>query len=243
MARALSDDLRERVLQASTDGSSAWQSAARFGGGISTAIRWIARTRLGETKAQVQGRRRTSRLDAHEAFIVGLLEERRDITLNEMMSRLSDERSVVIGHSALSAWLRSRGWSFKKSPPMHWSRSVPTSEAVTGLVRDTARSRSRTPCFRRRDRSLDQDGPPVRSGSVRRALPSRDSHGHRKTTTFAGALRLSGMTAPFVYDSAMNGAVFLAYVEQVLVPTLRPVGRRARGDRTGWRDTLVPAAL
>ena len=28
------------------------------------------------------------------------------------------------------------------------------------------------------------------------------------------------MTAPFVYDGAMNGSVFLAYVEQVLVPTL-----------------------
>lgn len=30
------------------------------------------------------------------------------------------------------------------------------------------------------------------------------------------------MTAPFVYDGAMNGVVFLAYVEQVLVPTLKP---------------------
>ena len=47
-------------------------------------------------------------------------------------------------------------------------------------------------------------------------------HGHWKTTTFTGALRLTGMTAPFVYDGAMNGNVFLAYVEQVLVPTLEP---------------------
>ena len=45
-------------------------------------------------------------------------------------------------------------------------------------------------------------------------------HGHWKATTFTGALRLTGMTAPFVYDGAMNGTVFLAYVEQVLVPTL-----------------------
>ena len=45
-------------------------------------------------------------------------------------------------------------------------------------------------------------------------------HGHWKTTTFTGALRLTGMTAPFVYDGAMNGNVFLAYVEQVLAPTL-----------------------
>jgi transposase len=47
-------------------------------------------------------------------------------------------------------------------------------------------------------------------------------HGHWKTTTFTGALRLTGMTALFVYDGPMNGAVFLAYVEQILVPTLAP---------------------
>jgi hypothetical protein len=47
-------------------------------------------------------------------------------------------------------------------------------------------------------------------------------HGHWKTTTFAGALRLTGMTAPFVYDGVMNGPVFLASVDQVLVPTLKP---------------------
>lgn len=47
-------------------------------------------------------------------------------------------------------------------------------------------------------------------------------HGHWKTTTFVGALRLSGVTAPMTLDGAMNGAAFLAYTEQVLVPTLRP---------------------
>lgn len=46
-------------------------------------------------------------------------------------------------------------------------------------------------------------------------------HGHWKTTTFTGALRLTGMTAPFVYDGPMTGNVFLTYVEQVLLPTLR----------------------
>lgn len=47
-------------------------------------------------------------------------------------------------------------------------------------------------------------------------------HGHWKTTTFVGALRLTGMTAPMVLDRAMTGAWFLAYAEQVLVPTLTP---------------------
>ena len=47
-------------------------------------------------------------------------------------------------------------------------------------------------------------------------------HGHWKTTTFTGALRLTGMTAPMVLDGAMNGVAFLAYVSQVLAPTLSP---------------------
>jgi transposase len=47
-------------------------------------------------------------------------------------------------------------------------------------------------------------------------------HGHWKTTTFTGALRLSGMTAPMVLDGPMNAEAFRAYVEQVLAPTLLP---------------------
>lgn len=47
-------------------------------------------------------------------------------------------------------------------------------------------------------------------------------HGHWKTTTFTGALRLSGLGAPMVLDGPMHGAAFLAYVEQVLAPTLQP---------------------
>jgi transposase len=47
-------------------------------------------------------------------------------------------------------------------------------------------------------------------------------HRHWKTSTFVGALRLSGLTAPLVIDGAMNGETFRAYVEQVLAPTLCP---------------------
>jgi transposase len=49
-------------------------------------------------------------------------------------------------------------------------------------------------------------------------------HGHWKTTTFVAALGIGGMTAPTVVDGAINGDLFLAYVEQQLVPAL------SRGD-------------
>jgi transposase len=47
-------------------------------------------------------------------------------------------------------------------------------------------------------------------------------HGHWKATTFTAGLRLTGIAAPMVLDGPMNGVVFLAYVEQVLVPELKP---------------------
>ena len=47
-------------------------------------------------------------------------------------------------------------------------------------------------------------------------------HGHWKTTTFTAGLRHDGIAAPMVLDGPMNGEAFLAYVEQALVPELRP---------------------
>lgn len=51
-------------------------------------------------------------------------------------------------------------------------------------------------------------------------LVAKVPHGHWKTTTFLAALRTSGITAPLVIDGAVNGDLFLAYVRQVLAPTL-----------------------
>ena len=45
-------------------------------------------------------------------------------------------------------------------------------------------------------------------------------HGHWKTRTLVAALRLEGIVAPCVFDGAVNGTNFPAWVEQFLVPTL-----------------------
>ena len=47
-------------------------------------------------------------------------------------------------------------------------------------------------------------------------------HGHWMTITFVGALRSTGLFAPLVVDGAMNGELFVAYVRQHLVRTLKP---------------------
>jgi len=47
-------------------------------------------------------------------------------------------------------------------------------------------------------------------------------HGHWKTTTLVAGLRRTGMVAPMVLDGPIDGVAFRAYVEQVLVPELKP---------------------
>jgi transposase len=75
---------------------------------------------------------------------------------------------------------------------------------------------------------IDESGATTKMARLRGRAPRGERcraaipHGHWKTTTFVGALRLSGMTAPMVLDGPMNGPAFLAYVEQVLAPSLAP---------------------
>ncbi len=115
MGQALSDDLRIRVLKASASGMLARQAAARFGVGISTAIRWIARAQEGEFTPRPQGWRRPSAVDAHEEFVVTLIADRKDVTLDEMVERLLAERQVKISRSALGLGCEAVGGPLKKT--------------------------------------------------------------------------------------------------------------------------------
>lgn len=60
-------------------------------------------------------------------------------------------------------------------------------------------------------------------GWARRGVRLRDHipHGHWRTLTFIAALRHDGITAPCLFDGPINGESFRAYVEQILLPTLR----------------------
>jgi transposase len=53
-------------------------------------------------------------------------------------------------------------------------------------------------------------------------LVAKVPHGHWQTLTFLAALRADRIDAPCVIDGPINGDSFLAYVEQMLVPTLKP---------------------
>ena len=108
MTRSLSADLRGRVIAAIEDGVSTREAARRFRIGISTAGAWYRRYReTGEMEARKQGQPSRSKLDAHEAFILGLIEEAPDVTLAEIGERLAAERGVRAAPSTVSSLRRS----------------------------------------------------------------------------------------------------------------------------------------
>ena len=126
MGRPYSLDLRERVVDAAA-ATSRRQAAARFGVGPATAIRWMAAVATtGTVAARPQGRPRTSKLDSHEAFLRGLIDEKDDITLEEMRARLLDEHDLKVGLGTLWAFLDARDLTYKKRLPMPPSRTART---------------------------------------------------------------------------------------------------------------------
>ena len=74
-------------------------------------------------------------------------------------------------------------------------------------------------------------------------LLAKAPFGHWKTTTFVAALRRAGLDAPMVLDGPMTGPAFLAYVEQVLIPTLRPDEIVVRDNLPAHKIAAVRAAI
>ena len=124
MARAYSQDLRDRVIDS---GSSARAAAGRFGVGIATAIVWARRAREGERSARKQGQPKRSKLDPHHDYVLGLVEAEPDITIAEMQKRLLSEGGVSASVGTIWTFLDRAGLTFKKRPPMRPSRTAPTS--------------------------------------------------------------------------------------------------------------------
>ena len=127
MARAYSQDLRDRVIDAALAGLPARRAAVQFRVGIATAIGWVGRARqTGERAARRQGQPRRSKLDPHRAFLLGLIEATPDITLVEMQERLAAERAITASVGTIWTFLDRCGLTVKKSPPMPPNRTGPT---------------------------------------------------------------------------------------------------------------------
>jgi transposase len=128
MARAYGVDLRRRVVDAIEGGLSTRSAARRFCIGESTAGAWHRFWRkTGSYEAQRQGNRGGSVLDAHDGFLMELIEAQADITLAEMAEHLFKVHALRVDPSTIWYFLHRRGLTYKKRQPMRANRTGPTS--------------------------------------------------------------------------------------------------------------------
>ena len=144
MTRSLSPDIRGRVIAAISEGLSTRQAARQFRIGISTAGTWYRRfLQTGETAARKRGQPSRSRLDPHESFILGLIDEMPDITLAEIAERMIREHGVRVAPSTVWMFLAKRDVTFKKRQRMRASSNALMSRpvAVPGLTANSISTR------------------------------------------------------------------------------------------------------
>ncbi len=136
MSKALSVDLRDRVIAAIEGGMSCRQAAARFGVSASSAIRWRSRVRTqGDVRpGPLGGDRRSGYVERHAELTLGLVEARDEITLAELREALAQQD---VGTSVSSLWrfFGRRRISLKKVGARRRAEPPRRPEPPSGLVR------------------------------------------------------------------------------------------------------------
>ena len=237
---AYSLDLRPRVLKDSDVGMASKLVAETYA--VSRA--WVDRLKqrrreTGEIAPRRQTRWRTPRLHAQLPRLAILIREQPDRTLVEWQQALPTSASLPTIWRAvtkLGCRLKKNVHATDHARPdvaearAAWQQTAPTWDRARLVFLDE--SGVRTDLVRR-------DGRGQRGERVVDHAP--DSRWH--TTTFLAALRVTGLTAPAVFDGPIDGVSFLAYIEHVLAPTRRPGNIVVLDNLSVHRSPAVRAAV
>src|ERR1700687_3077530 len=221
MGKPYSDDLRQRVIVAIEAGHTRAEVAELFNLALSTVGGFIRRKRdTGSVSPEKFGGYKTFLLEPHTDVVKELVAEQPDSTLAELQARLAKEK-VAVSQSGISRFLHHINLTFKKKslhaaeqdrPDVAAARTALRKEQSTldpkqlVFIDETAATTKMTRLYGRAPQG--------------KRLVDKVPHGHWKTTTFICGTRYEGGTPPFVLDGPMDGPHFLAYVEQILAPTL-----------------------
>jgi transposase len=220
---ALSMDIREKVMKAIEGGMSRRQAAARFDVGPATAVRWAKRVEITGDVAPLKmgGDRRSQRMEAHADFMLEQLEEKPDLTIMELREKLRERHGLGFGYGTVWRFLARHRITRKKKTGHASEQEREDIEAAREdwfegqldldplklvFIDETAISTNMARRF----------GWAPQGERCRASVP----FGHWKTKTLIAALRWERIDAPMTIDGALDGPAFLAYVEQVLAPTL-----------------------
>lgn len=245
MSEPLSNDLRRRLIAAVEKGASRRAVAERFGVVASTVTKLVKHLeRTGSQEPAKQGGdRRSERIEAHADEIKVLIAASPDITLEEIAAHLHQAHGETFVVSTIWRCLDRHGLTFKKT-----AHASEQERADVALARAQWRG-AQPELDPARLVFVDETGASTKMARLYGRAPRGERcvaavpHGHWKTTTFVGGLRLSGMTAPMIIDGPMNGPAFLAWVEQVLAPTLLPGDIVVMDNLPAHKPATVHAAI
>jgi transposase len=216
-------DIREKVVKVIDSGVSRRKAAARFEIGVSTAVRWAKQAQITGSAApgRMGGDRRSHRIEAHADFLRGEIDAEPRVTIMELREKLEEHCGMTFGYGTVWRFLARHKFTHKKTTAhaaeqdrddvaaareVWFERQIELDPAKLVFIDETSVSTNMARRF----------GWSVRGERCRASVP----HGHWKTTTLVAGLRLDGVAAAMTIDGALDGAGFLAYVDQVLAPTL-----------------------
>lgn len=140
MGKPLSIDLRSRLVAAVAGGLSRRAAAERFGVSAASAVRWVqAVSATGSVEAKPQGGdRRSRRIEALRAVILGAVEAQKDISLIELAEMLRSDHGASFAASTVWRFLDRHGMTFKKNCARSRAGEGRRRRAASSLVRRSA---------------------------------------------------------------------------------------------------------
>jgi transposase len=222
MAKPASSDLRKRVILAVLAGQSSRAVARRFNVAPSSPSKWTQHySETGSFELRKMGGHRRPLLEPHESFIMTRVTEMSHVTVRGLHDELV-QRGIKVAPDTIWRFLRDRGLSHKKSL-----------YAVEQNRSDVVRRRKRWQSVQQhvapeRLVFIDETWIKTNMAPLRGWAPKGERlygfapDGRWRTLTFLAALRIDVLTEPCVIDGPINGEIFRCYVEQFLVPSLRP---------------------
>ena len=231
MGVACSQDLRDRVLAAVDGGLGVYSAAPLFRVSVSYIYKALGRRRAtGDVTAHKSGGGPKPKLAAYDEALRAQVAQKGDITLIELQAWLAGDHAVKVTVGCLwGAAPPSRVDAQKKS---HRAAEQDRADVAEAREQWRAQQGEWRPKSRlcRRNRRVDQNDPALRPMPARRAPGRAGAVGPLEDDDLPrrAAARRSG--APGAFDGPMNGETFRAYVEQVLIPTLKPGRYRRPGQ-------------
>jgi transposase len=242
---AISNDLRERVVRlVEGEGTSRRQAAARLMISPASAIRILQRYDEAGVVAPKKRKSRLSPLAKYAEAISAMVDKRPDATLKELVATIRDNLGVATSKSAVDRFLKKIGLKFKKSLiadeqtrddvalKRGWFRRVAQrymDHVSFVFIDETGMNLGMT---RARGRAL-----------VGERLVCSAPGRCRRSLTLVAALGVEGIVASMIFNGAVDGACFVAWVKKILVPALRPGTTVVMDNLSVHKDSAVEAAL